>query len=106
MAKSTSKKALTRFGATRLITRLACRIGDRITDWTGYAAIRMSLEKASRPGERTLDLPGYVQINSYCCGAVTAAMVVRYFLPNMPFGRIYGAVNPSPDYGAGPDRVM
>jgi hypothetical protein len=65
----------------------------------------MSVEKASKPRERTLELPGYVQINSYCCAAVTAAMVVRYFLPQMSFARIYAAVNPSPEYGAGPGRV-
>src|SRR5258708_39780187 len=91
--RSTSKKASSRW------------LGDRITDWSGYAAIRMSLEKAHRPRERTLDLPGYVQINSYCCAAVTAAMVVRYFRPQTSFGRIYATVNPSQEYGAGPGRV-
>jgi hypothetical protein len=76
-------------------------IGDWLTDWTGYAAIPVGLQQASRPREVTLDLPGYMQLNSYSCGAITAAMIVRYFRPRMSFSRIYAAVDPLPESGAG-----
>jgi len=105
MNKSASRTNAIKNGASRIVHRTVCWLGDRVTDWSGYAAIRMSLEKANGPRERTLDLPGYVQINSYCCAAVTAAMVVRYFRPQMSFGRIYAIVNPSQEYGAGSARV-
>jgi ABC-type bacteriocin/lantibiotic exporter with double-glycine peptidase domain len=81
-------------------------IGDQLTDWTGLAAIRIPLEQASNPREVTLDLPGYMQTNGYACGAITAAMIVQYFRPRMSFARIYDAVNPRCDYGAGKTQVI
>jgi hypothetical protein len=54
-------------------------IGDQLTDWTGLAAVRIPLQQGSHPREVTLDLPGYMQTNSYSCGAITAAMIIRYF---------------------------
>src|SRR6266481_1969960 len=92
---------LAKKGVSKIAYQAACWIGDRITDWTGYAAMRVSLEHAKAPREVTLNLPGYMQLNSYCCGAVTVAMVVRFFRPQMSFGRIYATVDPSPEYGAG-----
>ena len=83
----------------------ACWIGDRITDWTGYAGAKIPLQRAKGQKEVTLDLPGYMQLNSYCCGAVTVAMVVKYFRPRMSFGQIYASVNPSPECGAGRTAV-
>ena len=74
--------------------------------WTGYAAIRISLEQATGPREVTLDLPGYMQINSYSCGAITAAMIVRYFRPDMSFARVYGAINPDCEDGANTGQVV
>jgi hypothetical protein len=90
-----------KLGVSTRVHQTACWIGDRITDWTGYAAAKIPLQRAKEPRELTLDLPGYMQLNSYCCGAVTVAMVVRYFWPQTSFGRIYATVNPSPEYGAG-----
>ena len=81
-------------------------IGDWLTDWTGYAAIPVGLQQASHPHEVTLDLPGYMQLNSYSCGAITAAMIVRYFRPRMSFSRIYAAVDPLPESGAGAIKVL
>lgn len=81
-------------------------VGDQLTDWIGLVAIRIPLEQASRPREVTLALPGYLQTNSYACGAITAAMIVRYFRPRMSFSRIYGAVGPLPDYGASTSQVV
>ncbi len=79
--------------------------GDWVTNWTGYAAIPVQLEQASRPREVTLQMPGYMQLNSYACGAITAAMIVRYFRPRMSFSRIYAAVNPHPENGVGERQV-
>jgi hypothetical protein len=81
-------------------------LGDQLTSLTGFAAIRIPLERASRRREVTLDLPGYMQINSYACGATTAAMIVRYFRPRLSFGRVYRAVDPQPDLGAGTTKVI
>ena len=78
---------------------------DRLSDLTGYAAIRVPLRKAGRPGEVTLDLTGYRQINTYCCGAVASAMIVKYLRPQVSFERIHAAVNPLPETGAGNLRV-
>ena len=81
-------------------------IGDQLTDWTGLAAVRIPLQQGSHPREVTLDLPGYMQTNSYGCGAITAAMIVRYFRPHLTFARIYDAVNPLPDNGASTGKVV
>ena len=81
-------------------------IGDRITDWTGYAALSITLEQATRPREVTLGLPGYMQLNTYLCGAITAAMIVRYFRPRMSFARIYAAVDPLPASGANESQMI
>jgi len=79
---------------------------DRISDVTGYAAVRVPLQKASRPGEVTLDLTGYRQVNSYACGAVASAMVVKFLRPQVSFERIHAAVDPTQESGAGTMRVM
>ncbi len=105
MNKWTSRKNPIKNGVSRRVHQTACWIGDRITDWTGYAAAKIPLERGKQPHEVTLDLPGYMQINSYCCGAVTVAMVVKYFWPQTSFGRIYASVNPSPECGAGRTSV-
>jgi hypothetical protein len=81
-------------------------IGDQLTDLTGLAALRIPLERARSPREFTLDLPGYMQTNSYACGAITAAMIVHYFRRRMSFSKVYNAVNPSPEIGAGEARVV
>jgi len=105
MNKWTSRKNPIKNGVSRRVHQTACWIGDRITDWTGYAAAKIPLERGKQPHEVTLDLPGYMQINSYCCGAVTVAMVVKYFWPQVSFGQIYASVNPSPECGAGRTAV-
>ena len=92
-------------GASKIVRQTAGWIGDRITDWTGYAATKIPLQQAKGQKEVTLDVPGYIQLNSYCCGAVTVAMVVKYFRPQMSFGQIYATVNPSPECGAGRTSV-
>ena len=79
---------------------------DHISDLTGYAAVRVPLQKASRPGEVTLAFTGYRQVNSYACGAVAAAMVVKYLRPQVSFERIHAAVDPTQTSGAGTLRVM
>ena len=78
---------------------------DRISDLTGYAAIRVPLQKASRPGEVTLDLTGYRQVDSYSCGAVAAAMVVKFLHPEISFERIHGVVAPCRELGVGTTRL-
>jgi len=92
-------------GASKIVRQTAGWIGDRITDWTGYAATKIPLQQAKGQKEVTLDVPGYMQLNSYCCGAVTVAMVVKYFRPQMSFGQIYATVDPSPECGAGRTSV-
>ncbi len=77
-----------------------------MSDFTGYAAVRVPLQKASRPGEVTLDFTGYRQVNTYACGAVAAAMVVKYLRPQMNFERIYAAVDPTEQSGAGTLQVQ
>ena len=79
---------------------------DRISDLTGFAAVRVPLQKASRPGEVTLDFTGYRQVNTYGCGAVASAMVVKLLRPQMSFERIHAAVDPTQECGAGTIRVM
>lgn len=81
-------------------------LGDRLTDCTGLAAVRVPLDGGSGPREVTLDIPGYLQTNSYGCGAVAAAMVVRYLRPGIAFGRVYDAIGPEPDTGASTTRVV
>jgi len=81
------------------------RLVDVLSDLTGYAAVRVPLQKASRPGEVTLDLTGYRQIDSYSCGAVASAMVVKFFRPQVSFERIHGAVDPCQEIGASTVRV-
>jgi hypothetical protein len=81
-------------------------VGDRVSDLTGLVALPVPIEQAQGPREVTLDLPGYIQTNSYSCGAMAAAMVVRRFRPRMGFGRIYDAVGPLPEWGAGTLRVV
>lgn len=78
----------------------AAAFGDKITETTGWAAIGVPLPRASGQRQVTLDIPGYVQTNSYGCGAVSAAMVVRHFSPGTPFATIYAAVEPDPESGA------
>ncbi len=79
---------------------------DHISDLTGYAAVRVPLQTASRPGEVTLDFTGYRQVNSYACGAVASAMVVKYLRPQVSFEHIHAAVNPTQTSGAGTLRVI
>lgn len=81
------------------------RLLDVVSDVTNYAAVRVPLQKASRPGEVTLDLTGYRQVNTYACGAVAAAMVVKYLRPQVSFERIHAAVDPTQQSGAGTMRV-
>jgi hypothetical protein len=92
-------------GMHRAIASTAQWIGDQITDCTGLAAVRVPLERASGPRSKTLGIPGYAQTNSYCCGAVAAVMVARYFHPKMEFGTVYDVVAPVPETGAGSGQV-
>lgn len=82
------------------------RLVDVVSDLTGYAAVRVPLQMASRSGEVTLDLTGYRQINTFGCGAVAAAMVVKCLRPQVSFERIHAAVDPTQQSGAGTMRVM
>jgi len=82
------------------------RLVDVLSDFTNYAAVRVPLQKASRPSEVTLDLTGYRQVNTYACGAVASAMVVKYLRPQVGFERIHAAVDPTQQSGAGTMRVM
>jgi hypothetical protein len=82
------------------------RLVDVVSDLTGYAAVRVPLQTASRPGEVTLGLTGYRQIDSYSCGAVASAMVVKFLRPSVSFERIHAAVDPCQEIGAGTLRVM
>jgi len=81
------------------------RLVDVLSDLTGYAAVRVPLQKASRPGEVTLDLTGYRQIDSYSCGAVASAMVVKFLRPSVSFEQTHGAVDPCQEIGASTVRV-
>lgn len=92
-------------GISRAVIGTAQWLGDRITDWTGLAALRVPLERASGSRAKTLAIPGYAQTNSYGCGAVAAVIVVRHFHPEMPFGTVYDAVAPLPELGAQPRQV-
>jgi hypothetical protein len=91
--------------ALQLIKDHAGRLADAVSDLTNYAAVRVPLQKANRPGEVTLDLTGYRQVNTYACGAVASAMVVRFLRPLMSFERIHSAVDPTLESGAGTMRV-
>jgi hypothetical protein len=79
---------------------------DEASERTGWVAVRVTLQRAANDREVTLEVPGYRQINSYACGAVAAAMVVKYFRPQVSFARIYDAVDPTQRFGAGTTRVM
>lgn len=80
-------------------------VADRISDLTGYAAVRVPLQKAGA-GEVTLDLTGYKQVNTYACGAIAAAMVVKFLRPQVSFELIHAAVDPTETDGAGTVRVI
>jgi len=82
------------------------RLLDALSDLTGYAAVRVPLQKASRPGEVTLDFTGYRQVNTYGCGAIASAMVVKFLRPSVSFERIRAAVDPTQKSGAGTMRVI
>ena len=79
---------------------------DEASERTGWVAVREPLQRAANDREVTLEVPGYRQINSYACGAVAAAMVVKYFRPRVSFECIYDAVDPTQQFGAGTTRVM
>jgi hypothetical protein len=81
-------------------------VWNRLSDLTGYAAIRLPLQRASGPNEVTLDLPGYQQLDNYSCGAVAAAMVVKFLRPQVSFERIYAAVSPHQEYGTATSRAI
>ena len=91
--------------ALQILKEQAGRFADVVSDLTGYAAVRVPLQSANRPGEVTLDFTGYRQVNSYACGAVAAAMVVRFLRPQASFERIHAAVDPCQEIGAGTMRV-
>jgi len=82
------------------------QVGDEISELTDYVAVPVPLQRASGPNEVSLDVPGYRQIDSYSCGAIAAAMVVKYLRPAMSFERIYAAVDPRKVTGAGYGRVV
>lgn len=90
----------------QLLKQQAGRLADAVSDFTNYAAVRVPLQKARRPGEVTLDLTGYRQVNTFGCGAVAAAMVVKCLRPQVSFERIHAAVDPTQQSGAGTIRVM
>lgn len=92
--------------ALQLTKDHAARLADAVSDLTNYAAVRVPLQKANRPGEVTLDLTGYRQVNTYACGAVASAMVVRFLRPQISFERIHAAVDPTLESGAATMRVM
>jgi len=92
--------------ALQVLKEQAGRFADAVSELTGYAAVRVPLQMASRPGEVTLDLAGYRQIDSYSCGAVASAMVVKFLRPSVSFERIHAAVDPCREIGAGTLRVM
>jgi len=92
--------------ALQILKKQAERLVDAVSDFTGYAAVRVPLQKASRPREVTLDFTGYRQVNSYACGAVAAAMVMKYLRPQVSFERIHATVDPTEQSGAGTLRVM
>jgi ABC-type bacteriocin/lantibiotic exporter with double-glycine peptidase domain len=79
---------------------------DYLCDITGYAAVRVPLKRASGHNEKTLDLPGYRQVDSYSCGAIAVAMIVKCLRPTMDFERIYAAVNPHREYGTPTTRAI
>ena len=81
------------------------RVADVVSEFIGYAACPMPLQRATRAGEVSLDLTGYRQFDSFSCGAIAAAMAVKYLRPRMSFERIYAAVSPSRRSGAGSGRV-
>ena len=87
------------------IASIADWLGDRVTDYTGLAAVRVPLQRDCGPRAQTLPVPGYVQTNSYACGAIAAASVVRYFRPEIEFGTVWEAVDPEPELGAGIRQV-
>jgi len=64
MNKRTSRKNPIKNGVSRRVHQTACWIGDRIADWTGYAAAKIPLQRAKGTKEATLDVPGYMQLNS------------------------------------------
>src|SRR5689334_21354979 len=74
------------------------------SDLTGYAAVPVPLNRASCPGQVTLDLPGYAQVNSFCCGVVAGAMVLKHFRPRASFAQFHARVNPKD--GAGTGKVV
>jgi hypothetical protein len=79
---------------------------DGLSDVTGFAAIRVPLQRASHPNEVTLNVPGYRQIDSYSCGAVAAAMAIKFLRPRINFDRVHATVDPCPEQGAGTRQVM
>jgi ABC-type bacteriocin/lantibiotic exporter with double-glycine peptidase domain len=92
--------------ALRQLRGAGDELWNRLSDLTGYAAIRLPLQRASGHGEVTLDLPGYQQLDNYSCGAVAVAMVVKSLKPAMGFERIYAAVNPHREYGTATSRAI
>jgi hypothetical protein len=81
-------------------------IGDCLARCTGLVAVQVPLERASGKREVTLDVTGYLQTNSYSCGGIAAATVVRYLKPRTPFGTAYDAVSPDPDFGTSTTRAV
>lgn len=89
----------------QILKERAGQLVDTVSDFTGYVAVRVPLQKARHPGEVTLDFTGYRQVNTYACGAVAAAMVVKFLRPQIGYDRIHNAVDPCQEIGAGTMRV-
>jgi len=87
------------------ITEIAMDLADKISDFTGYAAVR---EWTPTPAadEVILDLKPYSQIDSFSCGATAGFSVVKTFKPRAKFETFYATVNPHPENGTSTTRLI
>jgi hypothetical protein len=78
---------------------------DGFSRAVGYAAVR---EPTPLRGEDEfiLDVKLYTQLNSYSCAAAAGFTVVKSFFPAKRFEDFYALVQPDPDLGVSPTRLV
>src|SRR5262245_10977092 len=84
-------------------------VEDMITDameCIGVKAIPSIMDLDYDENTVILDVPSYSQTDCYSCGAIAAWSIVKTFRPKSSFRKFYDAVNPDPDEGVGPRRIV
>jgi predicted double-glycine peptidase len=83
---------------TETVKQSAKSLIDGGAQTIGFAAVR-EWTPTPRPGEYILALVAYTQIDTFSCGAVAGASVVKSFYPRAKFEDFYARVDPDQETG-------